>query len=334
MTSISPTSGPTAGGTTVTVNGSAFLGASSVTFGGTSAPFSVNSNARITATAPPRPAGPARVVVVTPGGTSTNPVFFNYQAPPTPTVTGVSPANAQTSGGTVVTITGSDLSGATAVTFGGTPAVSYTVSSNTQITATAPPRAAGPAPVVVTTPGGTSNETVVVFFVSAPVLLNLSPTRGPVAGGTVVTITGSDLSGATAVTFGGTPAVSYTVTSNTQITATAPPRAAGPAPVVVTTPGGTSNAVSFAYIAVPVITAVTPDQGPATGGNNVTITGSNLTFTSTVTFDGTPAAFTVLSDALIAATVPPGTRAAQVSVTSPGGTSAQLTYTYVDAPQI
>lgn len=196
------------------------------------------------------------------------------------------------------------------------------------------PAGHGAVGVNVTTSGGTSNETVVVFFVSTPVLLNLSPTRGPVAGGTIVTITGSDLSGATAVTFGGTPATTYTVNSNTQITATTPTRPAGPAPVVVTTPGDTSNALSFAYIAVPVITALTPDRGPTSGGNSVTITGSNLTFVNTVTFDGTPAAFTVLSDTNIAATAPPGTGTDQVSVTSPGGTSPGLTYTYVAAPEI
>ena len=61
-----------------------------------------------------------------------------------PTVTGVNPANGPTAGGTGVTITGTNLTAATAVSFGGTAATTFTVNSATQITATAPAHAAGP----------------------------------------------------------------------------------------------------------------------------------------------------------------------------------------------
>ncbi|MEU7631264.1 IPT/TIG domain-containing protein [Nocardia sp. NPDC049220] len=64
---------------------------------------------------------------------------------------------------------------------------------------------------------------------------------GPVAGGTKVVISGTGLTGATAVTFGATPATSFTVNSDTQITALAHAGAAGTAQVTVTTAGGTSN---------------------------------------------------------------------------------------------
>jgi hypothetical protein len=73
------------------------------------------------------------------------------------TVTGVSPGSGPVSGGTSVTITGSGFTGATAVNFGATAASSFTVNSDTSITATAPAATAvGPVDVTVTTPSGTS----------------------------------------------------------------------------------------------------------------------------------------------------------------------------------
>ncbi|MCQ8830789.1 IPT/TIG domain-containing protein [Streptomyces malaysiensis] len=78
------------------------------------------------------------------------------------------------------------------------------------------------------------------------------------------------LTGVTAVTFGSTPALSFTVVSATQITAVAPPGPAGPAQITVTTPGGTSNGVTYFYVGVPTLTAVAP-PGSA-GPVNVTVT--------------------------------------------------------------
>ncbi|MFB9923168.1 PxKF domain-containing protein [Amycolatopsis halotolerans] len=76
---------------------------------------------------------------------------------PKPAVTAVNPASGPKTGGTVVTITGTNFTGATAVAFGATPATSFTVTSATSITATAPASTtAGPVDVAVTTPTGTS----------------------------------------------------------------------------------------------------------------------------------------------------------------------------------
>ena len=75
---------------------------------------------------------------------------------------------------------------------------------------------------------------------SPPLVTSLSPSTGLAAGGTAVTISGWNLTGATGVTFGGTPATAVTVVSPTTITATSPAKAAGTYDVVVTTPRGTS----------------------------------------------------------------------------------------------
>ena len=159
-----------------------------------------------------------------------------------PTITSVSPASGPTIGGTTVTLTGTNLTDATAVMFGATEATSYTVNSATQITAIAPAGSAGTIDVTVTTPGGTTTTSAADQYTyhAAPTITSMSPTSGPTTGGTTVTLTGTNLTNATAVKFGATEATSYTVNSATQITAIAPAGSAGTVDVTVTTPGGTS----------------------------------------------------------------------------------------------
>ena len=76
--------------------------------------------------------------------------------PPVPVVTGISPTSAALAGGTIVTITGTGFTGATKVDFGAVAATSFTVVSDTEITAVSPAQAVGTHDVLVTTPGGTS----------------------------------------------------------------------------------------------------------------------------------------------------------------------------------
>ena len=98
----------------------------------------------------------------------------------------------------------------------------------------------------------------------------MSPTSGPAAGGTLVTITGTGFTGATAVDFGTTAATSVTVVNDTTITADSP-AGTGTVDVTVTTPAGTSAtsaADQFTYTAVaaPTVTGLSPTSGPAAGG--------------------------------------------------------------------
>ncbi|WP_086685970.1 IPT/TIG domain-containing protein [Streptomyces pseudogriseolus] len=86
------------------------------------------------------------------------------------------------------------------------------------------------------------------FQPPAPTITAVSPSTGPAAGGTQVTITGTDLSGATSVTFGDTAGTELTVESSTELTVTSPASTAGTKDVVVTTPGGTATKVGgFTY---------------------------------------------------------------------------------------
>ncbi|TMU92950.1 IPT/TIG domain-containing protein [Streptomyces sp. DASNCL29] len=332
LTAISPASGPTAGGTTVTLTGTNLLGATAVRFGAVNATsFTVVSATQITAVAPAG-SGTVQVTVTGPGGTS-NGVSYAYVAVAAPVLTSVSPTQGPVGGGNTVTLSGSGLTGVTAVTFGSTPALSFTVVSATQITAVAPPGAAGPVQITVTGPGGISNG-VTYFYVGVPTLTGASPAQGPTAGGTTVTLTGTNLLGATAVRFGAVNATSFTVVSATQITAVAPP-GSGTVQITVVTPGGTSNGVPYTYVPTPVLTSLSPTQGPLDAGTTVTLFGSGLTTTSSVVFGSTPASFTVVSDTWVTAIAPSGPAGpVNVQVNTPGGSSNSLVYTRVGPPGI
>ncbi|MEU1624833.1 IPT/TIG domain-containing protein [Streptomyces sp. NPDC020096] len=332
LASASPASGPVEGGNTVTLTGSGLSNASAVRFGGTAATsFTVVSDTHISAVAP---AGTdtVQITVTTPGGTS-NGIPYAYAA--LPVVSGVSPDQGPTSGGNTVTLTGTGFTGATAVLFGSTAALSFTVVSATQITAVAPPGSAGPVSVTITAPTGTSAAGPAYFYVNAPVLSGASPSSGPVTGGNTVTLTGSHLIEATAVRFGGTAASSFTAVSDTQLTAQAPPGTAGSTQITVTTAGGTSNGIPYDYVAAPALSAVSPAQGPLAGGDPITLTGTNLTQTTAVFFGAVRTAFTVVSDAHVVATAPSGPAGpVGVTVVTPGGTSAAVAYTRVATPAI
>jgi hypothetical protein len=156
LTGLSPNAGPVAGGTAVTINGSRLASASKVEFGGIEASFIVNSPSSITAVAPAHAAGRVPVIVTTSEGESqggTVAPAFTYSV--APGVSEVSPAEGPTTGGTTVTITGSHLAEATAVSFGSVPASSFTVLSSKTITAVSPAEPAGKVTVTVSTAGGT-----------------------------------------------------------------------------------------------------------------------------------------------------------------------------------
>jgi hypothetical protein len=247
---VTPNNGATTGGTTVSIQGQYFTGASQVKFGALSASFSVNSDNSITATAPAEAAGTIDVFVMNSSGSSAanSGDHFTYYAPPAPTVSGVSPNTGPVAGGTVVTIGGSNFTGATSVLFGTVAASSFTVNSASQITATAPAESPATVDVFVINSSGSSSansgDHFTYYAPPAPTVSGASPNTGPTTGGTVVTVGGNNFTGATAVMFGNVAASSFTVNSATQITATAPPEAAGTVDIRVTTPGGTSPASS------------------------------------------------------------------------------------------
>ena len=251
--SISPNYGSVAGGTFVTLLGTGFSNATSVTFGGQAAKFDVLSDGKILASAPPAPGGTAQavdVIITTPIGVSTAVPGDGFTYTVLPAVTQLTPSEAPYLGGTSVVIAGSGFSGADQVLFGVTPAV-FQVWSDGVITATAPP-GIGTIQVAVRTTRGFSVAGPGSQFVyaSIPAVAQLTPPSGPTAGGTSVVIHGQGFTGATTVAFGGMIAPAFTVDSDIQITAISPP-GSGVVDVTVTTSGGISPvtvADRFSYL--------------------------------------------------------------------------------------
>lgn len=366
---LSTPGGTAAGGTTVTLTGSGFTGASAVYFGTIpAASFAVVNDGTITAVSPPAPSQTVNtttsIVVIGPGGISVPAGADQWtwnavpvSLPGAPAVSSVSPASGPAAAGTSVTINGSGFSGASAVYFGTIPAVAFTVVSDSRITATAP---ASPYPtenvltgVTVVGPGGSSAPVTADQFEwtpppaapgpGAPVVTGVSPSTGPSSGGTVITVSGSGMTGATQVYFGSTPAASWTVDSDGSVTAVSPPSPSSAAQVTgdvtVLGPGGLSATIpadQFVWQPAPAapqpnapsVSGVSPSALAASGGTTVTITGSGFSGATAVFFGNLAAlSFTVVNGTTISAVVPPApstsvTTITSVTVVTAGGASA------------
>jgi formylglycine-generating enzyme required for sulfatase activity len=153
-------------------------------------------------------------------------------------VAGMTPVEGCFLGGTTVTIIGTHLGTATAVTIGGVPATGVTVLSPSTVTAVAPAGALGPAAVRLTTAAGTVTAPQPFTYMPASVS-SIAPNTGTAAGGSQITITGAYLALTTGVTIGGAPCSNVTVVSATTVTAVTPAGTLGNADVVITGGKGT-----------------------------------------------------------------------------------------------
>jgi hypothetical protein len=226
-----------------------------------------------------------RIVASNAGGTGSGADQEFATLPNAPAITLVNPNAGPLAGGSTVAITGTNLGEATNVRFGSVPASSFTVASDTSITAVSP-AGTGTVDVTLTTPSGTSSTSSSDRFTytPAPAVSGVSPVKGPVGGGTATTITGTDFTGATAVRFGSINAATFTVKSATSISATTPAESAGVTDVtVVTAAGGTSLTVSSDHFTFdPTITNVSPNGGPMAGGTRVTVSGTGFAVGATM----------------------------------------------------
>jgi hypothetical protein len=157
----------------------------------------------------------------------------------------------------------------------------------------------------------------------------VSPSSGPVAGGTSVTITGTGFATGATVSFGGTNA-SATVVGSTTINAVAPAHSAGSVNVVVTNPGGQSGTLTggfvYASAAPPTVSGITPNSGPTTGGTSVTINGSAFVSGATVSIGGAATNVNFVNIGTLTATTPAhAAGTVNVVVTNPDAQSGTLT---------
>jgi PKD repeat protein len=170
-------------------------------------------------------------------------VGVEFSGPP-PTITRVGPRKGRAAGGATVTIAGTNLSQATAVTFGTTEAM-FSIASATKITVVAPPGPTGTVDVRVTTVGGTSAISAAdQFKYGAPTVTTLSPNSGPQAGGTGLIVTGTGFaltSNGTLFSFGSALAGSVHCSSSTTCTVVSPAHPIGGVDVRVTVSGKRSR---------------------------------------------------------------------------------------------
>ncbi len=230
---------------------------------------------------------------------ATQPFTLTVERAPLPTVTSLTPSSGPVGGGTRITITGSGFTPGSQVVIGqgggsGTAvgATNVDLVSSSEIKATTPPSArAGTFYLYVEAASGTSLPTGnSEFTFGAPTVSRIEPASGPVAGGTPVTITGTDFVPGATVAIGqggGAPiaATNVDVVSGTEITAdTGAARRAGTFYLYVTENGvsnGVSSADRFTYEA-PTVAGITPYIGPGTGGTFVTLQGTGFVTGMTV----------------------------------------------------
>jgi len=324
ISSFTPASGPV--GTSVSITGSGFTGASAVKFGTAAATVvSVASDTLITATVPTG-ALTGKITVTAPAGTATSATNYTVTASP-PTVTSFSPASGPV--GTKITVTGTNLTGATAVKVNGFTCTSVAVTNSTTLSATVP-AGATTGNISVTTPAGLAySSTAFVVALPVPTVTSFSPASGPV--GTKITVTGTNLTGSV-VKVDGFTCTSVVVASPTSLTAIIP-TGATTGNISVTTTTGTAYSPTAFVVTLPLPTVTT--FGPTSGfaGKAITIKGTNLAGATLVNFNGVASTSisSVTSTSLIA-TVPVGATTGTISVTTPGGTGSSTSAFTITAP--
>lgn len=256
VSSVSPTSGPEAGGTRITLTGQNFKTGAAVEVGGVAATAVTFISATALQATTPAGTGPAAVKVINPDSqSSTLAGGFTYLPPvPPPAITGISPNYGPDTGGTNVTLSGSGFQAGAQVFFGANVSTTVQVFSPTYINAVAPAGTVGTVDVKIvnpdqqeaTKPGG--YQYIAQGQLPPLAVDQVNPGRGPTTGGNVVTVLGRGFKVGAIVAIGGNACTSPQYIGPGAINCTAPAGVAGPAPVVVTNPGGTSATLNAGYI--------------------------------------------------------------------------------------
>jgi hypothetical protein len=239
ITTVEQNSGPPAGGTTITINGSNLLETTEVKFDDKVACNpTMNTDTRVTVELPAHDPGPVSVTVTAPGGTVISAAAFTYREPPT--VRQITPNQGPSAGGAQISITGTNLLGTRKVEFDGSITSNPTVNSANQITVQLPAHAPGRVDVKVTTPSGTVTAAQSFTYRDPPIITGIIPPHGPAAGDVEIAILGTNFFEPLEVKFDGLDVQNPRVTE-TQITVGLPAHKKGHVNVTVKTPGGTAT---------------------------------------------------------------------------------------------
>jgi hypothetical protein len=355
VTSISPVSGPAAGGGTITFTGTGFqangAGLNTITFAGVAATnVVVLGDTSLTCKVPAGAAGTqADVRLSNANGAELLPAGYRYHA--LPVITSLTPSSGPPGGGTLVTVRGSgfldDAAGDVVVKFADRLANAVGVFEDGRLTCRAPAGPAGTSvTITLTTANGEATFVNGYLYHPKPTLTAITPPDGTSLGANRVTLTGTGFlaNGASqnAVRFGGTSATGVVVQTDRSIECTVPPGTSGlTVSVSVTNVNGTATLPNaYRYHARPTLTNLSPQSGPLAGGTSVTLAGTGFQVdspgTNRVTFGGRPAtAVSVLSDIRLTCVTPAGAApgAVDVVISNDNGANSLLdAFTYSSVP--
>ncbi len=352
LTSATPATGAQAVGTAVTFVGANLLGTTSINggagFTGTLVSVTPTMIVAVVALDSNAALGPRNVTVTTPYGTS-NALSFTVTSSTGPTLTSSAPAAGVQNSVVNVTLTGTNLTGALSIGHSNVGITTSNLAVVNATTVTATFTVANTAPtgienVTITTGVGTS-PAAAIFTVNAPAyptITSVSPSSGVQGNAYNVTITGTNLTGTTAIAHSaaGVTTGALVVVNSTTVTTTftiAFGATVGVDSLMATTPVGNSvQAPVFTVVAasLPTLTSVSPNNALQGSTTAVTLTGTNLIGSNTVTHSNAGLSTTGLSvtnsttvAATFTATLAAATGAETFTISTPVGTSNPITYT-------
>jgi len=331
ITSFSPTSGPTTGGTLLSITGSGFQNGATVTMSGACGNIQVLSDTALNCTTPAvANAAVVALILKNPdGGSVTSNGLFHYQVGLF--VNSVSPSVISDGGGTTLTIRGGGFVAGDLVTVGGgacipVQLVSVGTAGEIALNCKSSAHAAGTVDLVVTPPTGnpvTLTGAITISHVPTP--LTVSPSGGLSTGGTTLTVGAINAQTGVSIKVGNSPCLPVTVLSNGDLSCVTSAGNAGVADISLTNPDGLSGILpsAFTYSDPISISGVSPSAGPTSGGSPIKIFGSGFTQDTKVLLGGIPCQIQSIVENAISCTTSASASAGDVDVMlSNAGTSA------------
>ncbi|MGV3516271.1 IPT/TIG domain-containing protein [Luteitalea sp.] len=337
ITAVSPVVGPMEGGTDLVVTGAAFQAGALVRFGADAGVVQQVTATSISVRAPAHARGAVDVSIVNPdGGVAMLGQAFTYRGP-MPSIANLSPKSGPSAGGTELALDGANFEAGLTVSVDGVAAAVISMTP-TRVLVRMPAHAPTRVRLAVTNPDGQSawGPGPFTYTSAAPTIAAITPDRGAVEKGNVVTVTGTGFVSGGTVSFDGRSATVLAVTS-TSITVVAPAHASGIVGVIVRNVDGqrATRADGYTYLATaPLITKVFPAAGSVAGGTRVTVTGLRFGQGPTVVIGGL--AVPVLASSSTTVTVETPAHVAgpvDIALTFADGQamSAHARFTYEDA---
>ncbi len=351
--SVTPGTGPTTGGTVVTISGDGFTPGTVVLFAGVAAPsVDIISTTQLTAVTPAGAAGLVSVRVERPdmqSATAFNAFAYYNQSTvgQGPRVLSLDPIVGPLTGGSLVLIQGQQFGNGAVVYFGASQAPVVTVLDANRIVAETPAATTpGTVAVSVTNTDGLVDVLSGAYTyydassLSPPEVFIVQPAQGPTFGGDQINIVGDLFGSGIRAYICDRPATVLSLAGDDTLTVLTPANAPGDCDVAVVNANGLTGrrAQVYEYISPsPVVTSLTPAIGPTAGGQDVVIQGGNFVPGATVKFGNGSATSVVVSDPNTLACRTPANVLGPVDVTvinpgagQPSGTLANG-FTYVDA---